>query len=161
MRTLIVTAVGALAIAAASTLWAATPTPANDDAASLVTLRREVHQDKRGVIERGLELTPAEAKRFWPLYNRYQRDLDRIIERQNRAVLDYIEADASITDANAKRIAAEMMKADSDEQRLREKQLRKFLSVLPAKKAVRYMQLENRIRMVVRYDITEQLPLVQ
>ena len=161
MRIWTVVAVAAVAIAASGSLAAATAAPPSDDASSLATLRREVRQDKRGVIERGLDLTPAEAKRFWPLYNRYQRDLDRIIDRQNRAVLDYIEADTSITDANARRIAAEMMKADSDEQRLRETQLRKFLSVLPAKKAVRYMQLENRIRMVVRYDITEQLPLVQ
>ena len=66
-----------------------------------------------------------------------------------------------MTNANAKRIAAEMLKADADELRLRDKQLRKTLAVLPATKAVRYIQLETRIRTLARYDVAGQLSLVQ
>ena len=67
---------------------------------------------------------------------------------------------AQTTDANAKRILREVMRADSDEQRLREKQLRSLLSVLPARKAVRYMQIENKLRTIQRYDVAERLSLV-
>ena len=66
-----------------------------------------------------------------------------------------------MTDANAKRIANEMLKADADELRLREKQLRDALRVLPARKAVRYIQLEPRIRTLSRYDVADQLSLVK
>lgn len=127
---------------------------------SLDTLRQEVRTNKRAYVERTLDLTPVEAKRFWPLYDRYERQLYRIIDRQNRVVLEYVQPE-KITNANARRLALELMKADTDEQKLREKQLRDVLQVLPARKAVRYIQLENRIRTVMRYDITEQMPLVE
>ena len=54
-----------------------------------------------------------------------------------------------------------MLEADADELRLREKQLRDALRVLPARKAVRYIQLETRIRTLSRYDVADQLSLVK
>jgi hypothetical protein len=108
-----------------------------------------------------MQLTAEEAKKFWPLYDEYQMKLDRIVQRQNRALLDYISAEATMTDANAKRIAREILAADADEQKLRERQFRKLLSALPARKAVRYMQIENKIRAIDRYAVAERMPLVR
>jgi Spy/CpxP family protein refolding chaperone len=150
-----------LIIAAAGNAHAATNTLVVDPATSMDTLRQQVKTDERGLIESSLELTTTEAKQFWPLYDRYHRELDRIIGRQNRSIIDYIHAEPTMTNANAKRIAAEMLKADADELRLRDKQLRKTLAVLPATKAVRYIQLETRIRTLARYDVAGQLSLVQ
>ncbi|HEX4781358.1 MAG TPA: hypothetical protein VH301_11435 [Usitatibacter sp.] len=124
-------------------------------------LRMEARTDKRGLVERNMELTSEEAKRFWPVYDRYQRDLERILRRQNRAMNDYIHAEASMTDANAKRIGREIVESDADEQKLRERTLGKLLSVLPARKAVRYFQIENKVRAVQRYDIAEHMALVR
>jgi len=53
------------------------------------------------------------------------------------------------------------LKAEEDEQSLREKQFRRMLGVLPARKAVRYLQIENKIRTLQRYDIAEHLTLVR
>ena len=50
-----------------------------------------------------MQLTPDEAKKFWPVYDAYQKDLDRIIQRQNRALLDHINAESSMSRANAQR----------------------------------------------------------
>jgi len=83
------------------------------------------------------------------------------VRRQNRAFLDYINAESSMTDANAKRIAKEILEADADEQKLRERQFKKLLAALPARKAVRYLQIENKIRTLNRYDIAERIPLVR
>jgi succinate dehydrogenase flavin-adding protein (antitoxin of CptAB toxin-antitoxin module) len=128
---------------------------------SVESVRQAMRSDKRGLVERNMHLTPAEAAKFWPLYDDYQAELDRIVQRQNRAVLDYINGENTMTDANAKRILREVMRADADEQRLREKQLRNLLAVLPARKAVRYMQIENKLRTIQRYDVAERLSLVR
>jgi len=106
-----------------------------------------------------MQLTADEAKKFWPLYDAYQRDLDKINTRQTRAILDFINSESSMTDANAKRIAREVMAADADEQKLKERTARKMLDALPAKKAVRFLQIENKIRALQRYDIAEQMRL--
>jgi Spy/CpxP family protein refolding chaperone len=129
--------------------------------ASLDALRDAVHADKRGVVERNLELTEEEARRFWPIYDDYQRQLDKIVKRRNRGVLDYVQAEARMTDANARRIASEILTADGEEQKLRERNFKKLSSVLPARKAVRYLQIENKIQTLNRYEVAETIPLVR
>jgi len=125
------------------------------------SVRQAARADKRGLVERNMQLTEAEAKKFWPIYDAYQKDLDKIVQRQNRALLDYVNAESSMTDANSQRIARDYVTADLDEMKLREKTLRKLASALPPKKAVRFLQIENKIRTLQRYDIAEQMPLVR
>jgi hypothetical protein len=125
------------------------------------TVRQAMRTDKRGLVEKNMQLTADEAKRFWPLYDEYQEKLDRIVDRQNRAVLDYVNAESTMSDAYAKRIARDFLAADMDEVKLRERYFRKMQSVLPAKKAARYMQIENKLSTLKRYDIAERIPLVR
>ena len=133
---------------------AAAPSPAD-------TVRQASHADKRGLVERNMQLTADEAKLFWPIYDEYQRKLDRIVQRQNRAILDYVHSESAMTDANAKRIANEILAADADEQKLRDRTFRRLVSRLPARKAVRYLQIENKIRTIDRYDVAERMALVR
>jgi Spy/CpxP family protein refolding chaperone len=125
------------------------------------TVRQAVKADRRGLVDKYMRLTPDEAKRFWPVYDDYQRQLERINRRQNRAILDYIAAEDSMTDANAKRLVNEILEADGAEQTLRERTVRSLMSKIPARKAARFMQIENKIRTIGRYDLVERLPLVR
>jgi Spy/CpxP family protein refolding chaperone len=129
--------------------------------AAVAAFRDAVKADKRAVVAKNMELTEAEAKKFWPLYDAYQKDLDKLLQRQNRAIVDYVNQASSMSDANAKRIARELLDADAEEQRLRERQLKKLYAILPARKAIRYLQIENKIRTLNHYDMGAQIPLVQ
>ena len=70
-------------------------------------------------------------------------------------------AEAEATDANASRLAKELLAADADEQRLRQRYFGKIVKAIPAKKAARYLQIENKIRAIIKYDIAQGVPLVQ
>ena len=153
MKTLLLAA--GLALALPGAVVAQQPAPQSVD-----SVRQAVRADKRAVVEKNMQLTADEAKKFWPLYDAYQAELDKINQRQTRAMMDYINTESSMTDANAKRIAREVMAADADEQKLKERTARKMLGALPAKKAVRFLQIENKIRLIQRYDIAEQMRLV-
>jgi len=160
VRTLIAAAAFAAGCAALTAIDVAAQAPA-PGANTVDSVRQAARTDRRGLVDRNMQLTPDEAKKFWPVYDAYQKDLDRIIQRQNRALLDYINAESSMTDANAQRIAKDYVAADLDEMKLREKTLKKVASALPPKKAVRFLQIENKIRTLQRYDIAEQMPLVK
>jgi hypothetical protein len=155
--------IAALAVAAA--LAAVAPdAPAQSPAAGAATVdsvRQAARSDKRGLVERNMKLSDEEAKLFWPLYDDYQKQLDRIVQRQNRAVTDFVNSENSMSEANAKRIVREVMDADADEQKLRDRQMRKLSAALSPKKAARFIQIENKIRTIQRYDVVEQLPLVR
>lgn len=140
------------------------PASAQDKAASQLTATEwlaKIQADKKGIVARSMDLTADEANKFWPLYENFQRELAVPQSAYTRAVLDYVAADGKLTDANAKRIAEQVLAADRDEARLREKHFKQLLKVLPAHKAARYMQIENKIQAVVRYESAKAIPLVQ
>ena len=150
----------ALAMISAAPAWSQGTAPA-PAVQTVDSVRQAAKTDKRGLVERNMQLTAAEATAFWPIYDDYQRDLDRIVQRQNRAVLDYVNQESSMTDANARRIAREILATDFEEQKLRERYQRKLQGKLSARKSVRYMQIENKLRTIERYDLAERIALVR
>lgn len=122
--------------------------------------RARIQADKKSIVERGMKLTPDEAKKFWPLYESFQRELAVPQREYTRAVIDYVAAENSMTDANAKRLSEQVLAASLQEAQLHQKHFKKLLGALPAKKAARYMQIENKIQAVLRYDAAREIPLV-
>jgi Spy/CpxP family protein refolding chaperone len=122
--------------------------------------RARIQADKKGIVERGMNLTAAEAKKFWPLYEGFQRELAVPLRERTRAVVDFVAAESTMTDANAKRLAEQVLAASLEEARLQQKHFRRLLGVLPAKKAARYMQIENKIQAVLSYDTARAIPLI-
>jgi len=123
-------------------------------------MRTRIQADKKGIVQRNLPLTDAEAKKFWPLYDAFEKDLAGPQSRINRAILDYVAAGSNITDANAKRIINDVVKGQEAESKLRTSYAAKVQKVLPGAKAARYLQLENKMRAVIQYEIAAAIPLV-
>jgi Spy/CpxP family protein refolding chaperone len=145
-------------------LAAGLPVAAQDKAVPQFTSAEwlaKIQSDRRGIVARSMDLTPEEKKKFWPLYEQFERELAVPQASLNRAVLDYIAAEGTLTDANAKRITEQMLTAVRDEARLHDKHYRQLLKVLPARKATRYIQIENKMQAVVRYEAAKTFPLVQ
>jgi hypothetical protein len=67
----------------------------------------------------------------------------------------------SLTDDKAKKLIDEALTIDQAEADLKSTYAPKLSKVLPVKKVVRYLQIENKIRAVVKYDIASGVPLVQ
>jgi Spy/CpxP family protein refolding chaperone len=127
---------------------------------SSAELRGKIQSDKKGIIQRNLPLTDKEAAKFWPLYETFEKELAGPQAQINRAIIDFVNAGSAISDANAKRMAEQVLKAQTDEAKLRQAQFSKVLKVLPGAKAARYMQLENKMRSVMLYETALAIPLV-
>ena len=120
-----------------------------------------IQADKKAIVAKSMDLTPEEAAKFWPLYEAFQRELAVPQNAITRALLDYIAAGHTLTDANAKRIVEEMLAAEKEIARLRDRHFRRLLKVLPAHKAARYVQIENKIQAVVAYEGAKAVPLAR
>lgn len=143
----------------------ATPALAQDKPAAAAPtsakLLARIQSDKKGLVKEAMNLTPEKEKKFWPLYDRFQRELEVPQRAATRALLDYIAANYAPTDANANRITDQLPAASADEARLNQKHFKELLKVLPAAKAARYMQIENKMQAVVRYESAREIPLVK
>jgi len=126
-------------------------------------LREKIKADKKLVVVTNMELTESEAKGFWPIYGEYQKDLQRI----NRRIVNLLESYAadfrskSLTDERAKKLIDEAMAIEQAEANLKSTYAPKLGKALPVKKVARYLQIENKIRAVVKYDLAQGVPLVQ
>ena len=87
--------------------------------------RAKIQADKKGVVERAMKLTPEQAKKFWPLYDSFQQELEKPRREYSRAVIDYVSAGDTLNDASAKRLAEQALAATVTESRLREKHFKK------------------------------------
>ncbi len=126
-------------------------------------LRDKIRADKKLLVATNMELTESEAKAFWPIYEEYQKDLQKI----NRRIADLLESYAadfrskSLTDDKAKKLIDESLAIEQAEANLRSSYAPKLSKVLPVKKVARYLQIENKIRALVKYDLASGVPLVK
>ena len=67
----------------------------------------------------------------------------------------------SLTDEKAKALMEEALTIEGAEVELKRKYLAKLDGVIPAMKAVRYMQIEGKIRALIRFDLAANIPLVE
>ena len=129
--------------------------------AEMQQLRAALKTDKRAYVAAALGLTDAEAKKFWPLYDAYQRTLNLANQDRNVVIVDLVGTDRPLTDAYAKYLLKDMIDADDAEIRARRTLQNRLVKVLPAKKAARYLQIESKIRALQAYDIAEGIPLIK
>jgi len=152
------------AIVFGATMLSATPSWAeekNTESTELQTLRNAARSDKRAFVQSTLQLTPAEAKKFWPLYDAYQRDLDMNVRQRTRALEGMIAWDKPVSDRYARILANELIASDEAEIKSRRTLHNRVLRALPAKKAARYLQLESKLRAIYAYDIATTIPLIK
>ena len=124
------------------------------------TLLAKVQADKKAIVQKSMNLTPAEAKKFWPLYDKFQKELEVPQREYTLAVRDYVAAEKSMTDANALRLARVVLAAGVTEAKVREKHFKEISKVLPGVKAARYVQIEGKIQAVQRFETAKVIPLV-
>jgi hypothetical protein len=126
-------------------------------------LRDKVNADKKLLIADNMELTDAEAKGFWPIYESYQKDLQTLDERLMKIIQSYADAynNDNLTDRIAKQFSEEVIAIDEDEVKIRKAYLVKLAGVLPGRKTARYLQIENNIRAALRYELAAEIPLVK
>jgi Spy/CpxP family protein refolding chaperone len=153
------------AIVLAAAIAVATTTAWAEDKVADVTdmqaLRAAVRADKRALVASTLNLTDAEAKKFWPIYDAYQRDLNMFNQRRNAAVIDLVGLDRPVSDLYAKKLANEVIAADEAEIKALRALHNRMMRALPPKKAARYLQLELKIRALLDYDVASSIPLIK
>ena len=140
------------------------PARAQDKPAdNMQILREKLKADKKLLVAANMELTESEAKNFWPIYEDYQKDLQNINEHLGKLLQSYATdyKNKTMTDDKAKTLTDEYLAIQQAEVKLQSSYLPKLSKALPATKVARYLQIENKIRAVIKYDLAATVPLVQ
>jgi hypothetical protein len=121
----------------------------------------KVRADKKLLVAENMELTEAEAKTFWPVYEKYQDELFLLRSRTAKLINDYADAYEKMANDTAKKLLDEYFTIETLGLKLRQAYLPKFRKVLPEVKVVRYYQIENKIHAALIYELAAKIPLVK
>jgi hypothetical protein len=124
-------------------------------------LIEKIKADKKLLVAENMQLSEAEAKKFWPVYDRYQNEMFILRMRSLNLIGNYAGSYDSMTNDIAKKLLDEYMTIERLRQKVRDAYLPKFRKVLPEIKVARYYQIENKISAVVNFELAKQIPLVK
>ena len=146
------------AIAAALAIPAAAQT-----ASDMRILAEKIKADKKLVVAANMQLTEAEAKGFWPVYEAYQKDLASLNQQLLGVIKNYADAynKGGVPDATAKKLMNDFLTVEERELKMKRSYLPRLEKVIPGTKVARYMQIENKIRAIIKFDLASQIPLVE
>ncbi len=124
-------------------------------------VREKIKTDKKLFIAENMNLMESEAKVFWPVYEDYQKELGKLLDKTAKLIDNYAANYQTMTEEAAKGLIDGYLAIETERVTLMKSFLSKFRKVLPEKKVARYYQLENKIDAVVNYGLARQIPLVK
>lgn len=124
-------------------------------------LRTDIKSEKKQLIAENLQLTPAEATKFWPIYDQYQAEYAKIGDEKVALIKDYAGNWGSITEEQAVSYLKRSQAIEESVIQLRIKYVPIFNQVLPGKKTATFYQLDRRIALLLDIQLASQIPLVQ
>jgi hypothetical protein len=152
----------ALAVAAFPVLANAQAAPATQSVkADEQIILKQVMTDKRAVYAQNLQLTEAESRAFWPIYDEYEGKAKKLNDEFLALVDDYAAKYGAMTDADAAAMLKKKMQIEKDREALKQTYTKKVAKVLPPVKALRYAQIETRLDNMIRRDVYGLIPLAQ
>jgi Spy/CpxP family protein refolding chaperone len=123
----------------------------------------EIGPTKQAFVEAQLALTPEQLAKFRPIYAGHQEALKRFNLSRLDNVVEYSRAytDNSLSDEQAHKLAREALAIEREETFELEMVYGKVRTAIPPKKAVHYLQIESKLRALVRFRQAESVPVAK
>ena len=131
------------------------------DEASLDILATTIQANKKALVAVNMGLEDNEAKAFWPVYDRYQSELAGVRKRFAKLVEEYTMNFATMSDDKARQIVEDYLAIERDRTQVRQKYLGSIAKTLPGRKVARFYQIENKIDAILRYQLAQDIPVIE
>jgi hypothetical protein len=119
-----------------------------------------IRANRKALVAVNLALSDEEAKSFWPLYDRYQQEINVSGDRVAAIVDDYTANFRELSNDKAMKLMESYLAAEADRLQVRRSYLDQFAKVLPGRTVARFYQIENKMDAVMRYDLAAAIPVV-
>jgi hypothetical protein len=103
--------------------------------------------EKVAFLSTNLDLTPAEAQKFWPVYNQLEKERWEIHKLRRQVEANVQEAEENMSDQKIKQLTREFAGTMKKEADMVSSYNEKLLEILPPKKVLKLYKAENEFRM--------------
>jgi len=121
-------------------------------------LRKDVRSQKKQIVAANMDLTDAQAEKFWPVYDQYAADLARINDTKAELIKDYWQNFETMNGDQAESYVRKRLAVEESITQLRLKYISLFGKVLSGRQTALFFQIEWRLGLMIDLQLA-QMPL--
>lgn len=117
--------------------------------------------DRKAIVGANMKLNDAQTKAFWPLYDTYEAEMDKLDDRHAAEVKNYAQHYETLTDKDALDKLNEVIAIKQARLNIQKKYVPKFRNAIGDINATRFYQIDNKLRAMIQCDIAQIVPLAR
>jgi hypothetical protein len=124
-------------------------------------LRSDVRAQKVAIITEVMHFSEAEDAAFWPIYREYDVEMAKLGDERVALIAEYASNYSTLTDAIAEKLASKALDLEARRQALKSKYFDRFKAALSPRTALRFLQVEHQLLLLIDLQISASLPIVK
>jgi hypothetical protein len=133
--------------------------PDHDRAVQLT--RAAIQAERQTILAANLELDEKESAVFWPLYQQYRDALESLIDTRVSLLEEFFASYETLTDDEALDLLERHLDWEKEVLKVRTAYAKKMRKVLSGKTVARFFQIENKMDLIVEYELAGEIPLIK
>lgn len=128
---------------------------------TVALLRQDLRSRRKQAISISLQLTDAEATKFWPLYDQYSTELSKLGDERYALIKEYASGFGTLTDNQALDLIKRALSLDEQVAQLRSKYVPILNKALPGTKTATFFQVDRYMYTLIDLQLAAAIPTVQ
>jgi hypothetical protein len=122
--------------------------------------REVLKTEKKALIADLMQFSSEESQAFWPLYNEYEDAKYKVNTRYFNLLEKFADNFENMTDEVANEVINESITIKQELVKLEKSYAKKFMKILSAKRTIKYLQAENKIKALIDAEMALQIPFL-
>jgi len=124
-------------------------------------LRSDIRSQKIAILTQVMGFTEAEDAAFWPIYREYDTEMSRLGDERVALIAEYAQHYSELTDEAAGTIAAKAIDLETRRNAALAACFERVKKALSPRTALRFLQVENQLRLLIDLQISAALPVLE
>lgn len=123
-------------------------------------IQQEWGKDKKELVGLAMDLSDADSIKFWPLYNKYEKERQRLGRERLKILTDYADNLENLTNAKTDEIINRLFKNDAALTKLHQQYYTSIKAKMNARQAAKFLQIETYFNTAIRSAVQDELPYI-
>jgi hypothetical protein len=123
-------------------------------------LRSDVRQQKAEMMGSVMQLSAADAAKFWPIYTEYDTELTKVNDLRVANIKEYARTYSEMTDEKADELIQNAFAYQKQRSELLAKYYARVKEAVGAVTAARFVQVEHQLLLIIDLQVASSLPVV-
>jgi hypothetical protein len=132
-----------------------------EDRRAVELTRSAIQAERQAILAANLELDEKESAIFWPLYEEYRRSLESTISTRVDLLDQYFASYETLTDKEAVALLNKHIAWEQEVLKVRSTYAKKMSKALSGRTVARFFQIENKMDIIVEYEMAGEIPLIK